>query len=143
MSMRESGFDISFRFGAYGSATHHYAPVCLNSLLYKTETDMDQISVSIGKASEAKAWRARAEARKRRMQQYLWDGDSGFFFDYDFTSGKKSSYRYLTTYYPLWAGLASPEQAAAVLKNLPPSEQPGGLPINPNNSAPQRNNPSA
>src|SRR5216683_2125797 len=35
-SMRESGFDISFRFGAYGSATHHYAPVCLNSLLYKT-----------------------------------------------------------------------------------------------------------
>src|SRR5882762_10653540 len=26
-SMRESGFDISFRFGAYGSATHHYAPV--------------------------------------------------------------------------------------------------------------------
>src|ERR1019366_5980355 len=28
-SMRESGFDISFRFGAYGSAAHHYAPVCL------------------------------------------------------------------------------------------------------------------
>ena len=27
-SMRESGFDVSFRFGAFGSATHHYAPVC-------------------------------------------------------------------------------------------------------------------
>jgi alpha,alpha-trehalase len=74
-SMRESGFDISFRFGPYGSATHHYAPVCLNSLLYKTERDMDQISVWIGKASEAKAWRARAEARKSRVQQYFWDGD--------------------------------------------------------------------
>src|SRR5260370_27086213 len=37
-SMRESGFDISFRFGAYGSPNHHYAPVCLNSLLYTTET---------------------------------------------------------------------------------------------------------
>jgi alpha,alpha-trehalase len=136
-SMRESGFDISFRFGAYGSATHHYAPVCLNSLLYKTETDMDQISVSIGKASEAKAWRERAEARKRRMQQYLWDGDRGFFFDYDFTSGKKSSYRYLTTYYPLWAGLATPEQAAAVAKNLPVFEQPGGLAMSPENSGAQ------
>ncbi len=136
-SMRESGFDISFRFGAYGSATHHYAPVCLNSLLYKTETDMDQISVSIGKASEAKAWRARAEARKRRMQQYLWDGDRGFFFDYDFTSAKKSSYRYLTTYYPLWAGLATPEQAAAVVKNLPVFEQPGGLAMSPENSGAQ------
>ena len=136
-SMRESGFDISFRFGAYGSATHHYAPVCLNSLLYKTETDMDQISVSIGKASEAKTWRARAEARKRRMQQYLWDGDRGFFFDYDFISGKKSSYRYLTTYYPLWAGLATPEQAAAIAKNLPVFEQPGGLAMSPENSGAQ------
>src|SRR5260370_8263706 len=105
MSMRESGFDISFRFGAYGSATHHYAPVCLNSLLYKTETDMDQISVSIGKASEAKAWTARAEARKRRMQQYLWDGDRAFFFAYAFTSCKKSTYRYPTTYYPPWPAL--------------------------------------
>jgi len=136
-SMRESGFDISFRFGAYGSATHHYAPVCLNSLLYKTETDMDQISASIGKASEAKTWRERAEARKSRMQQYLWDGDRGFFFDYDFTSGKKSSYRYLTTYYPLWAGLATPEQAAAVAKNLPVFEQPGGLAMSPENSGAQ------
>ena len=32
-SMRESGFDVSSRFGPFGSATHHYAPVCLNSLL--------------------------------------------------------------------------------------------------------------
>src|SRR6266851_4167251 len=31
-SMRESGFDVSFRFGPFGAATHHYAPVCLNSL---------------------------------------------------------------------------------------------------------------
>src|ERR1022692_4804751 len=41
-SMRESGFDVSFRFGPFGAATHHYAPVCLNSLLYKTEKDMEQ-----------------------------------------------------------------------------------------------------
>jgi|CZLA01.1.fsa_nt_gi alpha,alpha-trehalase len=136
-SMRESGFDISFRFGAYGSATHHYAPVCLNSLLYKTETDMEQISGWIGKASEAKTWRERAETRKSHMQQYFWDGDRGFFFDYDFTSGKKSSYRYLTTYYPLWAGLATPEQAAAVVKNLPVFEQPGGLAMSPEHSGAQ------
>src|SRR5277367_3419847 len=33
-SMRESGFDVSFRFGSFSGQTHHYAPVCLNSLLY-------------------------------------------------------------------------------------------------------------
>src|SRR6266446_4848150 len=136
-SMRESGFDISFRFGAYGSATHHYAPVCLNSLLYKTEKDMDQISVLIGKGAEAKVWRTRASTRQSRMRQYLWDGERGFFFDYDFTNSKKSTYRYLTTYYPLWAGLATPEQAAAVVKNLAVFEQPGGLAMSPENSGVQ------
>jgi alpha,alpha-trehalase len=136
-SMRESGFDISFRFGAYGSATHHYAPVCLNSLLYKTEKDMDQISVLISKGAEAKVWRTRAATRQSRMQQYLWDSEHGFFFDYDFTNSKKSTYRYLTTYYPLWAGLATPEQAAAVVKNLAVFEQPGGLVMSPENSGVQ------
>ena len=31
---------------------------------------------------------------------------------------KRSSYEYATTFYPLWAGLASPEQAHAVMQNL-------------------------
>jgi alpha,alpha-trehalase len=126
-SMRESGFDISFRFGAYGSATHHYAPVCLNSLLYKTEQDMAQISQWLGKNSEAATWKARAEIRKTRIKEYLWDGEHGFFFDYDFTKKQKSTYRYLTTYYPLWAGLATAEQARALVKDLPVFEQTGGL----------------
>ena len=43
-SMRESGFDVTFRFGPFGAATHHFAAVCLNSLLYKTETDMERMS---------------------------------------------------------------------------------------------------
>src|SRR5205085_12100620 len=136
-SMRESGFDISFRFGPYGSATHHYAPVCLNSLLYKTERDIEQISVLIGKNSEGKSWETGAATRQKLMTQYLWDAEHGFFFDYEFTTGKKSSYRYLTTYYPLWAGLATPEQAAAVAKNLPPFEYPGGLAMSPENTGMQ------
>src|ERR1700693_432816 len=94
-SMRKSGFDISFRFGAYGSATHHYAPVCLNSLLYKTEKDMEQISELLGRVDEAKKWRVRAKARQKSIQQYLWDSSRGLFLDFDFISGKQSTYSYL------------------------------------------------
>ena len=57
-SMRESGFDVSFRFGPFGAATHHYAPVCLNSLLYKTEKDLEQISRRVG-----------AYGRRRKVEQ--------------------------------------------------------------------------
>lgn len=73
----------------------------------------------------------------KNMQQYLWDGEHGFFFDYDFTTGKRSDYRYLTTYYPLWAGLATPEQATALEKNLHVFEQPGGLDMSPEESGAQ------
>jgi alpha,alpha-trehalase len=126
-TMRESGFDISFRFGPYGAATQKYIPVCLNSLLYKTETDLEHISRELGHADEASNWRARAENRKKRMQEYLWDGKRGLFFDYNFDKQQRSTYAYITTLYPLWAGLATPEQARAIVQNVRLFKQPGGL----------------
>jgi len=126
-SMRESGFDISFRFGPYGAATHHYAPVCLNSLLFKTERDLEEISRLLGKSSEAGEWHKAAEARRQSMQKYLWDEGQGLFFDYDFESGKMSTYRYATTFYPLWAGVATDAQADAVVRNLNVFERAGGI----------------
>ena len=128
-SMRESGFDVSFRFGPFGSATHHYAPVCLNSLLDKTEKDMEQISRWLGHAADAEKWAKRAEKRLQLINRYLWDEKAGLFFDYNFVAGQRSSYRYATAFYPLWAGLATAGQAKAVVKNLRAFEKPGGLAI--------------
>src|ERR1700678_2073706 len=126
-SMRESGFDISFRFGPYGAATHHYAPVCLNSLLFKTERDLSELARLLGKDAEAAHWQELAEKRKQSINKYFWDQRQGLFFDYNFDSAQRSTYRYATTFYPLWAGLATPEQARAVLKNLHLFEAPGGI----------------
>ena len=126
-SMRESGFDVSFRFGPFSAETHHYAPVCLNSLLYKTEKDLERISILLGRPAQAERWNARAIERQKLIQKYLWDAKRGLYFDYNFVTGALSSYEYATTFYPLWAGLATPEQAQAVVKNLSLFEQPGGL----------------
>jgi alpha,alpha-trehalase len=128
-SMRESGFDVSFRFGAFGSATHHYAPVCLNSLLYKTEKDLEQISRWLGHADDAERWNKRADERKKLITKYLWNQGQGLFFDFNFMTKQMSDYKYASTFYPLWAGLATPEQARAVASNLKVFEQPGGLPM--------------
>jgi alpha,alpha-trehalase len=126
-SMRESGFDVSFRFGPFGADTHHFAPVCLNSLLYKTEKDLERMSLILGRPKEAEAWKNRAIDRQQRIQKYLWDPEHGLYFDYNFVTHTLSSYEYATTFYPLWAGLASQEQAASVVKNISMFEQPGGL----------------
>jgi alpha,alpha-trehalase len=136
-SMRESGFDVSFRFAPFGAATHHFAPVCLNSLLYKNEKDLEQISRWLNHPADAQMWSKRADARKKLITKYLWDRKAGLFFDYDFTTGKQSSYRYATTFYPLWAGLATAEQAKAVEQNIPTFEKPGGLTMSTDDSGAQ------
>lgn len=130
-AMRESGFDIAFRFGPYGAGTHHYAPVCLNSLLYKTEKDFEQMSTTLGKKDEAEKWRQRADKRKEDIQKYLWDSERGLFFDYDFEKQSRSTYEYVTTFYPLWVGIATPEQARHVMQHIGTFERPGGLVMSP------------
>jgi alpha,alpha-trehalase len=126
-SMRESGFDVTFRFGPFGAATHHFAAVCLNSLLYKTETDMERMSLLLGHPEDAQNWKSKAAERRKRMIQYFWDARRGIFFDYNVVTGKRSKYEYASTFYPLWAGLASKAEARAIAHNLNLFEQPGGL----------------
>ncbi|MGC1795379.1 MAG: trehalase family glycosidase, partial [Candidatus Acidiferrales bacterium] len=126
-SMRESGFDVSSRFGPFSADTHHYAAVCLNSLLYKTEKDLATMSELLGRPTDASKWNAKAAERHAKIDQYFWNAEAGLYFDYDFTNQTRSTYKYATTFYPLWAGLASKEQAAAVMRNLPFFEEPGGI----------------
>ncbi len=126
-AMRESGFDPSFRFGVFDGSTHHYAPECLNSLLYKYERDMEHFAQILGKPGEAKKWAAKARARRAAMDKYLWSASAGMYFDYDFVASRQSTYKYVTTFDPLWAGAASRQQAAAVEKHLADFEHEHGL----------------
>jgi alpha,alpha-trehalase len=81
----------------------------------------------LGKKAEAMEWHNLAEARRVAVQKFLWDKREGMFFDYNFETGQKSKYRYATTFYPLWAGLATDAQADAVVKNLGVFERGGGI----------------
>ena len=126
-AMRESGFDTSFRFGPFSGSTADFAPICLNSLLYKYEQDMAHFATLLGRKHEAAQWTRHADERRAAIDKYLWDADTGLYEDYNFVTAKRSSYHFLTTFYPLWAGAASPAQATAVRAHLNLFEQSGGL----------------
>ncbi len=140
-AMRESGFDSSDRFGPFSGATHHYAPVCLNSLLYRYERDMAHLAHLLGKPQEAHKWDRRATVRAAAIQRYLWQPKEGVFADYDFTRSKSSTYAYLTSLYPLWAGVATRAQANAIEQKLNVFERAGGLSMSTNNSGLQWDEP--
>lgn len=126
-AMRESGFDTSFRFGPFSGSTDQFAPVCLNSLLYKYERDMEHLATLLGNKADAAEWHRRAVARKAAVDKLLWNQKTGMYSDYNFVEHRLSNYNYVTTFYPLWAGLASPAQAAALRLHLPMFERAGGL----------------
>ncbi|HLE00999.1 MAG TPA: trehalase family glycosidase [Bdellovibrionota bacterium] len=119
-AVRESGHDTTYRFDLRAA---DFLTVDLNSLLYKYETEIAQIiqsefggAVNLvpGKRETAQAWLNAAKLRKQRINKYLWNEKAGSFFDYDLKKKSQSKYISATAYYPLWAGLASPEQARKV-----------------------------
>ena len=140
-AMRESGFDPSFRFGPFDGATHHYAPVCLNSLLYRYERDLEHFAHLLAKPEDAARWDHRAKARAAAVQRYLWRPKEGVFADWDFVHAKASSYAYVTSLYPLWAGVALREQSTTMVGQLNLFERPGGLSMSNFNSGMQWDEP--
>jgi len=110
-AMRESGHDTTHRFD---DRAYDFVAVDLNSLLYKYETDFAEVldNEFNGKLpgvgadfGQAAYWHHRARLRREAMMRLMWDEKRGFFFDYDFTHHKRSTYIAATGIFPLWAKL--------------------------------------
>lgn len=126
-SMRESGLDITNRFGPFSVDIVHYAPVCLNCLLYQMEQNIAEINKILGHYDAIGYWEERAVTRKKLINHFFWDDEFGLYLDYNFVTNCRRYYPYLTTFYPLWTGIASEEQAQRIVDNLPLFEVAGGL----------------
>ncbi|KAG4433311.1 hypothetical protein IFR05_011208 [Cadophora sp. M221] len=143
-AMQESGHSDSYRFR--GSCAN-LVTIDLNSLLYKYEKDIsstirllfgDSLEVpadmctgsmpAAGYVDRSALWERRARQRKLAIDMYLWNEEEGMFFDYNIINKKQSSYESATTFWPLWAGAASPFQASKMMEQaLPRFEAWGGL----------------
>ena len=133
--VRESGHDTTYRLEGVCA---YLATIDLNALLYKYEIDIANIiekyfddsykDIQDGTSTTSSHWREMAKVRKERITKYLWDDETGFFFDYNVKLKKRTSYESATTFWALWAGLATDEQAKIMVeKALPKLEVLGGL----------------
>lgn len=142
-AVRESGHDTSYRLERVCA---NLATVDLNSLLYKYEVDIAHIlrdffkdklaippefrvSGEGDKEFETSAvWDRRSKRRKMAMDKYLWDSEKGMFFDYDTMRKERTGYESATTFWAMWAGVATPPQAASMVSQaLPRFQAYGGL----------------
>ncbi len=122
----ESGWDFTSRFY---NRCNQFLPVDLNSLLYKYETDFAYVAQLLNQPQEVKKWQEKADLRKREMNNLMWNEEEGFFYDYGWYSQKQSEFLSLAGFVPLWAALATPEQAKKAVKKLKKFETKYGLTI--------------
>lgn len=120
----ESGWDMTNRFGRKAL---NYVPVDLNSLLFRYERDFARYYEMRGKGRKVKHWLDVSDKRREAVNKYMWNDKKGFYFDYNYVTGRRSKVWSLAGFYPLWSGLASPEQAEKVVQNLDKFEFDGGL----------------
>jgi alpha,alpha-trehalase len=85
-------------------------------------------SSSTASVQTSAEWFARAARRKELIDHYLWNEGKGLFYDYDTEKKRQSVYDTVTCFWALWAGCATDEQAAKLVKNgIHKFEVAGGL----------------
>lgn len=99
--------------------------VDVNSMLVREERALASMARALGRPGEAEAWDAAAETRSRLMDTYMWDEDTGFYYnvdrrDNDFTFQRPDDLKRkeIIGFLPLWAGVPDSARAARLVAHL-------------------------
>jgi alpha,alpha-trehalase len=119
----ESGWDINPRMTYHA---YDYAVADLNSLIYSVESNMEFFFLELGEAESAEEWQRRKEKRAQICRKYL-KGEDGIFYDYDLVKRERTSLLSTASYYPLYFGMATDDEARAAVERLPELETEWGI----------------
>jgi alpha,alpha-trehalase len=129
----ETGWDFSSRWFADDRTlgtidVTSLIPVDLNCLLYQLERTLAHAYRLKGDVTRAENLEQRAQVRAAAIRRLLWDPALHAFGDYDFADGRLTHRLTAATVYPLYAGIATREQANEVAATLRRGLlRPGGL----------------
>jgi alpha,alpha-trehalase len=129
----ESGWDFSSRWLADGTdlwtiRTTAIAPVDLNTLMMHLEQVLAKAYRLKGDPNEAQRYMALANNRGAAIRRLMWNAQAGFFADYLWQDGRQSELLSAATAFPLYFGLATPDEAHSVAAALRRRLlEPGGL----------------
>ncbi|MCD6289270.1 MAG: flagellar biosynthesis protein FlgM [Anaerolineae bacterium] len=114
----ESGMDNSPRFDEGGP----WAAVDFNVYAVVEMQCLSSIARALGRESEAERWMQRGKRLAAAINDRLWNDEEGFYFDRR-VGGELSSVKAISGFFPLWAGIATAEQAGRLVAHLQdPSE---------------------
>ncbi len=115
----ESGWDFSSRWFADEKnidtiQTTDIIPVDLNCLLYCLEQTIAKANALAGDIKMSKEFETKAAKRSAAIQKYCWNGEQGFFFDFNLINQQQQSNITAAGLFPLFIKIATAGQAMAV-----------------------------
>ena len=117
----ESGMDNAARFdGAQmlangpGAFSLDRESVDLNSYLFAEKEYLAEMAVVLVNRSAAREWHRQARVLKERIRRQMFDPATGFVYDIHLQTGERVRLQGPEGWIPLWAGVASREQALQV-----------------------------
>jgi hypothetical protein len=103
----------------------NFDAVDANSMLVSEAKALAGMAEELGLNDEMEKWTEDADNRTELINKYMWDNETGFYYqvdkkDNDFTYEKKNDLKRkeIIGFLPMWAGVASKEQAAELVKSL-------------------------
>jgi len=114
-SAPHSGADTQFeRVGVWKSC--FCEGVDLNCYLYKECLALAELCKTFRFKEWVSYFHNEAEKKKKRIQTFLWNETDGLFYDRDIKTGRSIRVKSASTFIPLWAGIATENQALLLVK---------------------------
>lgn len=119
----ESGWDFSSRWfddpkDIRTIHTTDIIPIDLNALLYMLEQTISEAYSSFKNPFMVRKFKRLANKRQQAINQYLWNESEQFYMDYNFHKKTSTKVASLAAVFPLYAKIASKEQAEQVAHTL-------------------------
>ena len=121
----ESGMDNGVRFddavmlkNGEKAWSMNQENICLNSFLYKEKLVLAEMATILNKKDLAAQLTKEAEYIKEFVQNKMFDNETGFFYDTRIETGEHIKVMGAECWLPLWAGIATQEQAEQVKEKM-------------------------
>lgn len=122
----ETGLDWTPIFNAQVT---HCTPLITNCALVRYAQVLAALGDVVGQPAEAAQFRREAATRSGLIRNYCWNESQGLFVEYDYVAQQQLPYFSNCAYWPMWAGVATKQQAGRLVAHWNDILQPWGLPF--------------
>jgi len=124
-SVRDEFCVIWELFGHAAGSPKRVKGLDLSTMMVMEMRSLAKMAAALGKADEARDWNRRADQLAELVRRRMWDPQDGFFYHlardtgtFQTKEGVSLKRKEIIGFLPLWAGIATKEQAARLVKHL-------------------------